>query len=545
MARILVAARLSRGGNDGPSRLERDDEEAREWAERNGHEIVETTRDADTSGSTDPFDPKKRKQLAPWLKDPALLAKYDTLVASKLDRLGRSARHIHRLQEWADKHGKQIVVLGPPPLVWPVPKDDIGSQFMWPLLATLAEWERDAITDRIVAAHRTIDKNKAFRGKPPFGFEIVGDERYNKQLRPRDDLAPVLREMVDRALRGDTYTSIAEWLDESEVSTVHGKPWSQTSVRTVLANPALKGRILNKDKEVTYKFDGPMNAAEWDRLQASLDRRPQRRGMITADTALLTSVIFCDRCGGPMYRTKSKRAKEDGTVDTWFYYRCGGLDRKRSVCKNMVRVEDVDAWVDSWFTEEGTFARTEIVETITIPGNDHADEIAENSQEIRELDPDAQNYDEQLTRLRAERARLQSLPSEPAQVTEQPTGKTVGDLWASLDDQERRRFLLAAGMKVHCMSNKTLRAQEDGYRQNPTGPAIMLRQRMGPMPRPGQSSATTTPTVLDIAPDQVPATVPAWGTAEPVERERIYITGDPTRIEGALANLTAPDTAES
>ena len=78
-------------------------------------------------------------------------------------------------------------------------------------------------------------------------------ERYNKRLRVRAEFVPVLREMVDRAMRGDTYTSIAEWLDESGVSTVHGKPWSQTSVRTVLSSPALKGRYLNGEGEVTHE----------------------------------------------------------------------------------------------------------------------------------------------------------------------------------------------------------------------------------------------------------------------------------------------------
>ena len=318
--------------------------------------------------------------------------------------------------------------------------------------------------------------------------------------------------MVDRASPGRHVYSIAEWLDESGVSTVHGGPWSQTSVRGVLASPALKGRYLNADGAVTHKFDGLMTSAEWAQLQASLDRRPQRRGMITADTALLTGIIFCDRCGGPMYRTKSKRTKKDGTVRNWFYYRCGGLDRRRSDCRNMVPLDDVDAWLHAWFTEDGTFARTEIVETITVPGDDHAEEIAEIEADIRDLDFDSPDYAELHATLLAERARLRSMPSEPAQVIERPTGRTVGDVWASLDDRQRRRFLLAAGMRVHCLSNATLRDQSGGYRQNPTQPSgLMLRNRLV-LPRPE-----------------------SWG--EPQEREKIYVTGDPTRIEGALANL--------
>ena len=105
-----------------------------------------------------------------------------------------------------------------------------------------------------------------------------------------------------------------------------------------------------------------MTSAQWAELQASLDRRPQRRGMITAETALLTGVIFCGTCGGPMYRTKSRAKAKDGSVRTWFYYRCGGKDRRRSNCRNMIRLEQVDGWVDRWFTQNGPFADTELLE---------------------------------------------------------------------------------------------------------------------------------------------------------------------------------------
>ena len=46
MARVLIAARLSsRKASDERSRIERDDENAREWATANGHEVVSTSED--------------------------------------------------------------------------------------------------------------------------------------------------------------------------------------------------------------------------------------------------------------------------------------------------------------------------------------------------------------------------------------------------------------------------------------------------------------------------------------------------------------------
>ena len=72
---------------------------------------------------------------------------------------------------------------------------------------------------------------------------------------------------------------------------------------------------------------------------------------------------------------------------------------------------------------------------------------------------DADDYAEQVQALRSERARLLALPSEPSQVIERPTGRTVGNVWKELDDEARRCYLLAAGVKVHVRSNAALRAQ--------------------------------------------------------------------------------------
>ena len=52
MARGLVAARLSQLAEAGPSRLDRDDDTARAWAEAQGHTVVATTADVVWDGRT-------------------------------------------------------------------------------------------------------------------------------------------------------------------------------------------------------------------------------------------------------------------------------------------------------------------------------------------------------------------------------------------------------------------------------------------------------------------------------------------------------------
>ena len=464
--RVLVAARLSRVTEQGQSRIERDDEAAEKWATgREGCTIVAVSKDAGVSGGTSPW---KRPQLGPWLTDPALIARYDEIVASSIDRLGRSARDLHDLRAWAEDHGKTIRILSPA-LVWPPSSDDFSGPIVWDVLARVAEIERKMTAKRYADVREHLRQSEALVGKPPFGFMVVG-EKYGKTLALDPQLVPVLRGMIDRALAGEPFLAICRWLDAEGIEPAQtGKRirtgakgsgnWSPKSVANVLRNPALKGRRY-EDGRTVLRFEGLLTPGQFQALQDALDGRPARRGPITAATATLTGVIECDRCGGAMYRfTSTGKARKDGTKNVLTYYRCKGTDIEPSTCGNMVPLNDIEGWVNLWFTADGPFARVEVIETTLVPGDDHQAEIEEVEAELRELDFDDPDFDERQRVLRGERARLKALPSEPSQVVEQSTGQTVGEVWQSLDGEARRTYLLAAGVKVRVMSNGTLRTQ--------------------------------------------------------------------------------------
>ena len=87
--------------------------------------------------------------------------------------------------------------------------------------------------------------------------------------------------------------------------------------------------------------------------------------------------------------------------------------------------------------------------TVLTAGDDHSDEIDQIRQEIRDLDPEADDYDDRLADLREELKNLRSLPSIPRKVEYKPSGKTIGEVWQSLDTAGKRRFLQDAGVNFH------------------------------------------------------------------------------------------------
>lgn len=463
--RVLVAARLSRTSG-GPSRIERDDEAARAWAQANGRTVVATSEDPGVSGSVSPF---KRKGLGPWLTDSFLLTEYDEIVASSVDRLGRNFRDMCTLRDWCEDTGKRITVLEPP-LHWPPATDDMLTPIIWDLLARFAEWELQTITKRHGAARAKVRENRAFIGKPPFGFEVVG-ERYNRTIQPIPELADTIRELIRRALRGDTLLALAHWLDSQGVAPrMAGKQsqgttisWSPTSVKNVLTSPALKGDHVNKAKQVLHRHQALITPEEWTTLQEAMNRGHKRSGRKRGEneTAFLTGAIVCALCDGPMYMWRSTMPRKDGSRVTTTYYRCKGKDSAPSKCRNMVRADDIEGFIHAAFMDcadevpeltpwAGMYAKLEVIEQVVVPGSTHEAEIAEVEDRLRMLDYDDPAFSKKQAQLLQERRRLQGLPNKPAEVLERPTGQRLCDVWETLDCAARRRYLLASELKIVC-----------------------------------------------------------------------------------------------
>ena len=109
--RLLLAARLSQLAK-GQTGIDTQDEDARRWAQEHGHTIVATAADR-ISGRV---PPAQRRNLGPWLSEPARVATYDGILVSKIDRLTR--KRDWDIRQWAEENGKKILVVQPE-LMWP------------------------------------------------------------------------------------------------------------------------------------------------------------------------------------------------------------------------------------------------------------------------------------------------------------------------------------------------------------------------------------------------------------------------------------------
>jgi DNA invertase Pin-like site-specific DNA recombinase len=437
--RLLQVARLSKS-YDGSTALDKQDLKTRAYAEASGHEIIGTASDNGVSGKTDPF---KRPDLGRWLTQPALLASYDGVIASHLDRLGRSTLHWKRLLGWAKENGKAIITVDPQ-IDFSTPVGDlIGYVIAW-----LAEQELAMITERSKDTYQYLTSGNYLVGKPPYGFRVAESGKH-KTLVPDPEQAGFIRTAVTWYLSGISLRDICAKLDERGAKPVHGDSWSPVSLSTVFRNQSLIGRRTDAQGRTILRHEPILDRPTWDKLQAELDRKANRKGVAPAGTHWLTGVVACAKCQGPMYLINKRR-----------YFRCHGSDRQPSTCRNMIPVTELEDFVNHRLSSDPGY----VIRTIVTPGEGHDAEIAEVEQDLKDLDWDRPDFLDRQARLLEERKRLRDLPSRPAEVIEEVAPYTVSDLWGKLlSAQQKRAYLMASEVRVLAVRGDLKLQGDPGY----------------------------------------------------------------------------------
>jgi site-specific DNA recombinase len=437
MARALKVRRVSRNHDDSTA-LAKQDAKLDAFADAMGHEIIGDAADADVSGKTDPF---KRAELGPWLTVPSLIASYDVIIASHLDRLGRSTKYISALLDWAAEHGKTIITLEPQ-IDFSTPTGKLLAY----IISWLAEQELAMITQRSADTQTYLKANGYLVGRNPFGYMIVPDGEH-KTLAIDPAESETVRAMVDRYLAGSSLRDICDWLAGQGIMTRDGFAWQPITVSQILRNPIIAGRRVDGSGKTVLKVEPIIDRATWDKLQAKLDAKASRKGIAPGQTAMLTSVIMCAKCGRPMYRMAATNTrKSDGLKTKILYYRCNGINGK-SECRNMVRLDWADAYVNSAMRHPSNGDRY-MTETIVKAGHGYEDEISEVQRDLAEIDWTKPEAMQRAQSLQAELLRLTNLPSKPAEVITRESKITVLQHWMSLDDQGKRDYLMSAGITI-------------------------------------------------------------------------------------------------
>jgi DNA invertase Pin-like site-specific DNA recombinase len=450
--------RVSDSGQDEKNQLP----EVTAWCEKHGYDVAVqyVVHGKSAHKGNKAFD----KAWAKVIKD-MLTKKITVLVVWKLDRMDRKLQTFQMLAEVIEAGGR-VEFSSQPQL------NDLttmGSRINLKIQEEMAYEESKIKSDRIKIANVTIRTNGGNPGRAPWGYKSVG-QKYSKTLEPTEDGRRLVPEIFERVAKGDSLQKVADWL---AVET--DRTWWPRRLAWMIRNPTYRGHRIDANGVTVHICEALVDAALWARANKTLTAKPGKRGPISGESAMLTSVLFCGPCHergdeSPMYRIRPRPGTD------YAYYRCAGAGAGRKGCGLMVRLAETDAEVVKWLSLMG--------KPLPVPrlvkGETHEIALAEVLGELAELPAraardsltDSQEDAERQT-LRARRDQLEGLPSVPDRMETATLCDTcgggriygddcraaghcelsIGQHFLGLDDAGRREMMLdmmeSDGFKVY------------------------------------------------------------------------------------------------
>lgn len=294
----------------------------------------------------------------------AKAGRFDLLLVYRVDRLARTVRGLAQILDELDRAGVSFRSA-----TEPFDTSTPAGRMMVQMLGVFAEFERATIVDRVIAGMERKASTGAWPGGyRPFGYVPDPDTGF---LVVKEDEAPVVSTIFDLyANKRLGARAVANELNRRGHKTRLGKPWSHTSVLTVLTNRAYIGEIFFRERYHAAPHPHLVDKASFETAQAILQERGEDPSLRRSNSSeyLLTGLIVCDRCG-----KKFVGAAATGNKYRYPYYVCFSRQRygthecpqdrlraeemeerlTQSLVKTLGRADLIEEAVSRWAAQQG------------------------------------------------------------------------------------------------------------------------------------------------------------------------------------------------
>lgn len=195
------------------------------WCIANDVELLDIQTDAGLSGGRSDNRPGLQTAIEQACKTKAVLVVYS------LSRLARSTRDTIDIGERLDKAGADLVSLSEK-----IDTTTAAGKMVFRLLAVMAEFERDQISERtkFALAHKRAKSQRV--GEIPYGFDLAPD---GETLLPNEAEQETIRIIHELRKRGKSLRAIAEALTNDQRTPKKGAPkWTHTTIARIVARTA-------------------------------------------------------------------------------------------------------------------------------------------------------------------------------------------------------------------------------------------------------------------------------------------------------------------
>lgn len=299
---------------------------AHAYAESHGYTVVKEYCDRAQTGRNDNRD-AFQQMLADTDK-----RQFDVIITWKVDRIGRNREDIAFNKHRCKRNGIRIEYVAEN-----LP-DSAESVILESVLEGMAEYYSLQLSANIRRGQlESARKLQCIGGTRPLGYDV---DRETKRFVLDPDTAPIVRQIFERYAQGSTETEIIAWLNGLGVRTTKKKPFSKSSLATLLHNEKYIGLYVYKDLvRVENGVPAIVDKELFDKVQElmKVNRRAPSHTWTHQDY-ILTDKLFCGKCGSPM-------VGESGFSHTGAkhsYYSCVGRRKKKICDKKPVRQD----WIE-------------------------------------------------------------------------------------------------------------------------------------------------------------------------------------------------------
>ncbi|QAT61002.1 recombinase family protein [Acidilutibacter cellobiosedens] len=308
------------------------------FADREEMIVVDIYEDAGKSGKSIEGRPAFKKMLS----DIENGLQIDYILVYKLSRFGRNAADILNSLEFIQSYGINLICIEEG-----IDSSQASGKLLISVLSAVAEIERENIIEQTMNGR----KEKARQGGWNGGFAPYGYYLKDKNLFIQEEEAEVIRIIYDKFANTEMgYGGVAQYLNLQGIKKIqrqNGKlsEWSGHLVRQILDNPVYYGKIAfgrrarekvkgtkNQYRQAWQeeyivadgKHEAIISEELWNKVREKrIETGIKQPSKVGKDRShLLTGLLRCPVCGGPMYTNKHAWTNKDGTYKEVYYYVC-------------------------------------------------------------------------------------------------------------------------------------------------------------------------------------------------------------------------------
>ena len=320
----VVYARYS-SHRQGEQSIEGQLAEARRFAEAHDLTIIHEYCDRAQTGRND-----NREQFQLMLSDAAKQT-FDALIVWKTDRIGRNKEEIALNKYHLKKNGVKIFYIAES-----IPDTPEGI-ILEAVIEGMAAYYSEQLSQNIRRGQRaSAAKAQSIGGNRPLGYMTDSDKKF--VIDP--ETAPTVRMVYELYAEGKTISQIVRILNEKGLRTLHGRPFTNNSLRTMLKNEKYIGVYSYKDEiRIENAIPPIVDEETFYKVQELLKYNQKAAAHKNSKVDyLLTEKLFCGKCGAMMVGA----CGTSHTGTRHYYYSC--VEQRKKHCdKKSVRRE----WIEN------------------------------------------------------------------------------------------------------------------------------------------------------------------------------------------------------